>query len=102
MSRLRPFSKRGRKIANDFRKIALRLLSDNPKCGRCGVRRSTDPHHIIPRSVAPNLVLEPANLIALCRTCHNWVKDNPGLAYRAGFLARSTDWDPQTRSIRHD
>lgn len=97
---LRKISNARRRIALLFRPIADRLLIDRPRCERCKLRRSTDPHHVIPRSVAPQLVLEPGNLMALCRECHNWVKDNPAEAYRLGFLARSTQWDKQTLTIR--
>lgn len=83
-----------------FKSLALRLLTEFPRCQRCRLSRSQDPHHVIPQSVAPQLALEYANLMALCRVCHNWVKDNPGEAYRLGFLARSTDWDPVEKRIR--
>ena len=86
-----------------FKPLALRLLTDHPRCQRCNIRQSQDPHHLIPRSVAPQLVLEPGNLMALCRLCHDWVKSNPREAYRTGFLFRSTEWNAVLKKpIRHD
>ena len=31
-------------------------------------------------------ILDPANTVAICRACHNWIHANPGLATEAGLL----------------
>lgn len=98
--RLSKISKRQVAIRNAFRLLAKHVLQQQPHCMRCKLRESTDPHHLVPRSVAPRLILEPLNIIGLCRPCHDWVRDNPKAAYEAGFLKRSTDWDPVNRKFK--
>jgi 5-methylcytosine-specific restriction protein A len=66
---------------------------DGGKCLRClGVAQ--DVHHRLVRgmggSKAP-AVAGLANLVSLCRICHDWVHGHPGEAYKAGWLVgRST------------
>lgn len=98
--RLSKISKRQVAIRNAFKLLARHVLQKQPICMRCKIRESTDPHHLAPRSVAPRLILEPSNIIGLCRQCHDWVKDNPKAAYETGFLKRSTDWDPANRKFK--
>lgn len=93
-------SRKRKRVLLLFSQLARQLLTNRPRCERCQIRHSTDPHHLIPRSVAPSLVLEPSNLVALCRVCHNWVGHNPEKAYQTGWLYRSTDWDKNLRKIR--
>lgn len=43
------------------------------QCRWCGVYESTRPittHHVWPRSVRPDLIDDPMNLLALCSECH--------------------------------
>lgn len=98
--RLKKISKRQAAIKNAFRVLAKQVLLEEPKCQRCRTRESTDPHHLVPRSVGPKLILERSNIISLCRQCHDWVRDNPKEAYASGFLKRSTDWDYQTGKFK--
>lgn len=49
-----------------------------------------DPHHIAPRSRRPDLKYEVSNGIALCRTHHNWVGDNPIAAEKIGLNSFET------------
>lgn len=51
-----------------------------PDCGG-----GIELHHIAPRSVAPHLVEDPANLVALCHTHHAWVTDHPKDAHALGL-----------------
>jgi len=89
--RVRSVSARRRAQMAEFSLIATKYLSDHPVCERCGKRPSVDPHHIVPRSVAPGKILDPRNLIALCRSCHNWVMSHPKEAREHGYLKFSTD-----------
>ena len=49
-------------------------LRDKYRCTICGIglreRGSSQVDHIIPRSKAPALALDPNNLRTLCRPCH--------------------------------
>ncbi len=66
-----------------YKKIRDAFLADHKSdegewwtCNICGcTTMAPEVDHIIKRSVAPHLVLEPANLQILCHTCHQ-VKDN--------------------------
>lgn len=47
-------------------------------CGRPGVpNKSLDPSHIIKRSLRPDLITEPENLVWDCRACHVVWDDGP-------------------------
>lgn len=50
---------------------------DGYTCQRCGApktaRRGLHAHHLAPWADAPALRFDHANLITLCRTCHEWV-----------------------------
>lgn len=46
------------------------LSLHNHQCGCCGSGSNLEAHHIADASSNPGLVLEQANLIALCRRCH--------------------------------
>jgi 5-methylcytosine-specific restriction endonuclease McrA len=38
-------------------------------CENCG-KKAVDVHHLQPRSLRPDLLKEPSNLLFLCRECH--------------------------------
>ena len=77
-------------------------LAANPRCAACGRLDSLEVHHIRPVHRAPELELEPTNLITLCEgptNCHftlghlgNWSLANPQIVqwceiYRAAKRA---------------
>jgi 5-methylcytosine-specific restriction endonuclease McrA len=43
-------------------------------------------HHIVSRARAPELALEPSNLVTLCLLAHDWVHAHPAEATRVGLL----------------
>lgn len=57
----------------------------------CGRGEPLEAHHVIPRSVRKDLVLDDANGRALCPTHHRWVTDNPAAAAEMGLHGYS--WD---------
>ncbi len=63
-----------RGYGHDWRKCRERYLDDNPTCEDCEamgvVVPAVDVHHVEPIAEAPELRLEPSNLIALCKGCH--------------------------------
>jgi hypothetical protein len=63
---------------------------ENRRCRRCGCP-ATDRHHMIPKSVRPDLVLEPRLWCPLCRRCHDWIKNFPAEAYGEGFLKHANE-----------
>ncbi len=66
-------------------------------CERCGAERATDMHHRQLRRHGDHL---PANLVHVCRTCHNAVHADPAKAELAGFIVPS--WaNPRQCPIKH-
>lgn len=74
--------------ARHYKIVIKKLKKEHPICERCHSAMSTDAHHVIPRSVRPDLVLDPGNLKMLCRPCHNWINENREVAYETGWLKR--------------
>lgn len=85
---IRKVSVRQQKILREFAKLKKAYLRVHPMCLPCG-GKAVDVHHIVPRSVAPKLILEPSNFLACCRKCHDWIKYNPAKAYDRGWLKKS-------------
>jgi hypothetical protein len=50
-----------------------------------------DPHHLIPRSVRPDLAATVANIVPLCRQMHTYVTDHPAEAREWGLHGLSGD-----------
>lgn len=60
--------------------------------GRCEARfspdcsgRHDDAHELLPRS-GGGAIDDPANVISVCRRCHDAIHDNPAEAMRLGLL----------------
>ena len=59
-----------------------RLIRQAYQCGG----RSVDIHEPLTRARGGS-ILDPANTVAVCRACHDWIHDNPESATRLGLLA---------------
>lgn len=57
---------KGAKRSSKWSKVRKKFLQDNPLCAVCGSHVKVEVHHIIPFHVAPDLELNPENLITLC------------------------------------
>ena len=66
-------------------------------CEKCGAARATDMHH---RKLRRHGDHAPANLVHLCRTCHNWAHQNPAEALLAGFICPSWE-NPRKQPMKH-
>lgn len=55
----------------------------DPVWSRCD-RDSVDVHELLARSAGGSIV-EDANVIAVCRTCHTWIGDHPKEALAIGL-----------------
>ncbi|MDI9889943.1 HNH endonuclease [Microbacterium sp. IEGM 1404] len=66
-------------------------------CERCCARRATDVHH---RQLRRHGDHKPANLVDLCRECHNRVHEHRDEATAAGFIV-SGRVDPRTVPVQH-
>jgi 5-methylcytosine-specific restriction enzyme A len=74
---------------------------DEGRCRRCG-RPATDVHHRRPKGMGGTsdlyIRLGLANLVCLCRQCHDYIHAHPEEGYRTGFLVHSWD-DPADVSL---
>lgn len=72
------------------------VFSRDSCCVRC-LGEAQDCHHRKVRGMGGtrdvDTALGLANLITLCRECHDWVHSHPKLAYDDGYLVHSWD-DP--------
>jgi len=57
---------KGAKRASQWRKLRKAHLQQNPICEVCGSHTKVEVHHIVPFHLAPDLELNPKNLITLC------------------------------------
>lgn len=93
-----PLRQVSRKRASDNRTYTAgkkQFLADNPICQRCRAARSVDLHHRANRSTTQKAFLDPANWVALCRPCHDWVGVNREAAVAEGFA--QWGWDYRDR-----
>jgi 5-methylcytosine-specific restriction endonuclease McrA len=110
MRRGKPLRSRSKKMearyagATGRRALVARLLKERPLCQalraftiaaaacdplidearrRCEVR-SRDVHELLARSAGGD-ILDPANIVVLCRSCHRWVHAHPEMAKELGL-----------------
>lgn len=68
----------GRK-GRPWRRLREQVLTEEPWCRWCGVRRSTVVDHVLPRSRYPHLAHDRTNLAGSCRPCNTSKHDRlPG------------------------
>lgn len=70
---IRRVSKRRAGQASEYTAFVLGIKDrDGWRCAYCRTQRGAlDPHHVIKRSQG-GAVLDPSNVITLCRACHDW------------------------------
>jgi len=97
---------KGAKRSSEWPKVRVSHLQRHPKCCICGLKSKTQVHHVIPFHIAPDLELEPSNLMTLCENkkwginCHllighlgNYRKVNPSITADALFMqAKLGNW----------
>ena len=78
------------------RALVVKVLSERPKCEACPVfakydglatyrlSPSTDVHELVRRSQGGS-ILDEANVLAVCRKCHNRIGQYPALAFELGL-----------------
>ena len=70
------------------RSLVAQMLDEKPVCERCDSARSTDIHEVVSRARGGS-ILDPANLVALCRQCHSFITQNPLVAHAEGWSKHS-------------
>lgn len=56
----------GKRRSKDWPEVRASHLKGHPTCAVCGNKKKTEVHHVRPFHIAPELELEPTNLITLC------------------------------------
>jgi len=60
---------------HDWRTLSERIRKARPLCEDCleqgKVTPSKECHHVVKITDAPHLRLEPRNIVAICKQCHN-------------------------------
>ena len=72
--RLQGRAPKGKRRSSHWRNIRAHHLREHPRCHVCGGKKKLQVHHLIPFWVAPDLELEPTNLITLCEAGKYGVK----------------------------
>lgn len=87
--RIRPMSAKRQAIAAERRAFVQRVLLARPVCEwpRC-LNNSHDVHERLLRSRGGD-ILDSLGVVALCRTHHRYVHDNPAEATSMGFMTPS-------------
>ncbi|MCP4394529.1 MAG: HNH endonuclease [Alphaproteobacteria bacterium] len=66
LDRVQGKAEKGQKRSSKWGKVRKQHLKDHPKCAVCESTKKCEVHHKIPFSLAPDLELDPKNLITLC------------------------------------
>lgn len=72
-------------------KIIGRSLTSLPLTYMLCMGTSSEIHEPLTRARAPgaDTILDPANSVAICRTCHSWIHSHPDHAEKLGLLKSS-------------
>ncbi len=81
-------AKRQRLYAEARIPLVRKVLDDQPVCVRCFRARSTDVHELKSRARGGSIT-EEANVVALCRGCHDFITQNPQWAEANGWSQNS-------------
>ena len=76
------------------RSLVAQMLDEKPVCERCDAARSTDIHEVLSRARGGS-ILDPENLVALCRQCHSFITQNPLVAHAEGWSKHSWENDDE-------
>jgi hypothetical protein len=94
---VKPVSSKRRSENATRRAVLVAAWGPNPECvggpilahipghPRCTLD-ATDPHEVLTRARGGSIT-EIANIIPLCRPCHDWVTTHPAAALEAGLMA---------------
>ena len=96
-TRLSPMSDKRRKVSVARREFVAEVLSHRTRCEAGSVIRSvdtdhrcfgysTDVHEVLTRARGGD-ILDPDNVRAICRRCHDWIHDHPADSLDLGLLA---------------
>lgn len=93
---LKAVSKKRAKVNRERTKVTKQVLAANPRCQAGQAIRphdtkhkchgwAVDIHEPLTRARGGSIV-DPSNMVAVCRACHDWIHNNPATATTAGLL----------------
>lgn len=91
LRRRTPLRKRSKKTAKLYRQRGVYVaeyLTEHPACVLCGMR-ADDVHEPLTRARGGS-ILDPANSVPVCRSCHSWIHDHDAEATVLGLLVPSS------------
>lgn len=93
---------RGAQRSSQWRKVRAVHLEKNPLCAVCGGNKKLEVHHIVPFHVAPELELNPENLITLCENKQYGINCHLLVGHLGLYTAANPDClqDAKTWSIK--
>ena len=91
-SRINPVSKKRQQVNVLRRAFVKEILDERTRCEAqipdvCS-HWATDVHEIMTRARGGS-ILDPDNVLALCRRCHTFITDNPSFSQENGFTVHS-------------
>ena len=72
------------KLTKAWALLSSKLRKETPFCQKCGRTEHLQVHHLLPRKLYPQLLLEESLLIVLCPRCHTFCRESAhkdGLAF---------------------
>lgn len=104
-SRIKPVSAKRRSITKARRETRERVLERDKFACQAQIPgcsfHATDVHELKSRARGGS-ILEDANCISLCRTCHAWITEHPKWATERGFLLHATDGPAEYRAAERE
>lgn len=89
-TRLSPISEKTRARNAELSELTGDYLRRFPLCEARyfdGCQRyASEVHHVVPKSLAPELVLDERNFLAVCRLCHSTIEDDPASGDRGATM----------------
>ena len=104
MDRVQGKAEKGQKRSSKWRKVRKKHITEFNYCESCGSDKKLEVHHIIPFNIAPDLELDPENLLTLCENkkyginCHLFLGHNGN--YRKFNINVKSDCDDTYRRIK--
>ena len=89
---------KGAKRSKEWRKVRKKHIQENGACAVCCRKTKLEVHHIVPFHLAPQLELEPNNLVTLCRSKKNGINCHLLVGHLGNFRSANPDcssdaWD---------
>lgn len=58
----------------EWKRFERAVVRRDPACRLCGATKALELHHVIPFSEAPLLIMDPGNVIRVCRSFHQSIR----------------------------